>query len=280
MIAVSGHALHAAAEAGFRHAVVIEHHAFEGLLQTVAYGRIKDVAARLYAFHAAGEAPERFILLHGGKERGKLMGGGHKTLRMPAGKIGAQCFRTGLGLTCHHVHARGGERLTQQIRHAVGTLRAGQKNHEALARMHELRHACGKERGGSGEVAFGKGDAFGEVRGAGGLKSDYALHIALRHAEKFPVVPKILRRGEGQTTKIVGTFQIEIVSGEGSTVPAAEGKGALQRSAQGVEAGFFQPFGKGKGGIAAALCVEPGIQPRRGKRRKFHERSSCLHAER
>lgn len=52
MIAVFRHALHAPAEAGFRHAVMVEHHAVERFFQAVAHGQVKNVAAGLNALHA------------------------------------------------------------------------------------------------------------------------------------------------------------------------------------------------------------------------------------
>lgn len=204
---------------------------------------------------------------------------GHKTLRTPAGKIVAQRFGRGLGVTCHHVHAGGRERLTEQIRHAVGTLRAGQKHHEALPFMHELRHARGEKRRRAGQIAFRKGDALGSVRGAGGLERDDALHVSLRHAEKFPVVVQIFRRGEGKPGKIGRRVDVEIAAGERALVPAAEGKGAAQGAAQGFKTRSLQPFGKRNSRIAAAFCVKPGVQPR-GRKRRSHDRASSFGTDR
>ena len=163
---------------------------------------------------------------------------GHKTLRTPAGKIVAQRFRPWPRGDLPPRPRRRRERAPDGSRSVTpsGHCAPGRSTMRALPFMHELRHARGEKRRRAGQIAFRKRRCAWERFVEPEVWSvTMRCTSSLRHAEKFPVVVQIFRRGEGKPGKIGRRVDVEIAAGERALVPAAEGKGAAQGAAQGLQ---------------------------------------------
>ena len=241
---MSGKTFHPAAEAGLGHAEVVEHLAGKQAFEAAPYLGVQNVAAGLYAVHAAGLRAQAFVFAYSVKERGKLMWRGHKCLGSEAKYVGLQCRGGGRRIASRDGDAVKRKRLMQKVGHAVWAVGSRQEHHEAFSPVHELGHTVAEEGGCTAQVVFRKCDTLGCACGAGRGKRDDAAHVALRDAEELPVVLNILRRGEGQAQHIGFAADIEVQPRKGSGIPAAVFPCPVQDFAQGLKARLLKAFGQ------------------------------------
>ena len=87
-------------------------------------------------------------ILCGGMQQGfQLFRAADDGIGPDAREVVAQAVRRGGGIAAFDANACGREGLPEQIRHAVGTISAGQQHQQRLPRFYQLPHAHGKEEG-------------------------------------------------------------------------------------------------------------------------------------